>query len=647
MRPLPKRRLRERLSPEVADTIEYPPASQNSSPLFLLPGIVRDERSSSVGRNYTVIRDPGYEGAPIATHEAGESDEEEVKRFASSKVVRRSHPQILSRSTPQSNRSGQSKHANHQPAPSTTSSVDGYDSFENTNNKKKRKIPTAGDNTLNGTHTLADITALGITATAGSPVTDNDQSGPVSPSYYGSSGFVANNQGISGPGRGRFGRSRNGRSPLRALSVSEAANSWVGRGPKIRQPQWAANSSKFTRPWTLMLCCAFISPVPATLADLAAWTGFLILPDLVGCLVGPSIRHLPPIEALSPSTFLLQLIFHIYFPHLHNSQPSTLSYQIVCTCGQGVTSLTHRPPADENTGIISNAIANAGKVFSEPGQENISLLSQHSNTSRPRPASAQFTFTCDSQVPGTQWPGMDPAVHASLPAYGGASRTKHASMGTQTAAANAGANQQGAPVQGNAGAPAAAKKTKSRRRAERDLKMAAAHRRREAREKAYHNPPRPEDMWICEFCEYEQIFGEPPYALIRQYEIKDQKARRQEQERKRLLEKAKAKRRKGKKANSGKPGAKNTDSSQPEPQQQPHRVDGGHTDGTRSQTNSTDEDEEGYHNGESDYDGRSFTHDDPPMTLSDDPDPEYPDDERLACPCASCVAGAGHAGVPA
>ncbi|KAG7148270.1 hypothetical protein HYQ46_002871 [Verticillium longisporum] len=148
MRPLPKRRLRERLSPEVADTIEYPPASQNSSPLFLLPGIVRDERSSSVGRNYTVIRDPGYEGAPIANHEAGESDEEEVKRFASSKVVRRSHPEIL---------------------------IDGYDSFENTNNKKKRKIPTAGDNTLNGTHTLADITALGITATAGSPVTDNDQ----------------------------------------------------------------------------------------------------------------------------------------------------------------------------------------------------------------------------------------------------------------------------------------------------------------------------------------------------------------------------------------------------------------------------------------------------------------------------------------
>ncbi|KAM0333463.1 hypothetical protein ACHAQA_002125 [Verticillium albo-atrum] len=539
MRPLPKRRLRERLSPDVADSIEYPPASQNSSPLFLLPGIVREERSPSVGRNYTVIRDPGYEGSPSATHEAGESDEEELKRFASSKVVRRSHPEILNRSTPQSSRPGQPKHANHQPPASTTSSVDGYDSFENTNNKKKRKIPTAGDNSLGGTHTLADITSLGITATAGSPTTDNDLSGPASPSYYGSAGFVANNQGISGPGRGRFGRSRNGRSPLRALSVSEAANSWVGRGPKIRQPQWAVNPN-------------------------------------------------------------------------------------------------------EHTGIISNAIANAGKLSSDPGQENISLLSQHSGSSKPRPASAQFTFTCDSQVPGTQWPGMDPATQASLPAYAGGNRPKHASMATQTPGGNTttGAPHHSLSTQGNVPAPAQLKKKKSRRRAEKDLKVAAAQRRHEAQEKLYHNPPRSEDMWVCEFCEYERIFGEPPYALIRQYEIKDQKARRQEQERKRLLEKAKAKSRKGKKPSNGKPATKTAESPQAAPQQQvSSRVDGGQTDGTRSQTNSTDEDEEGYRNGDSDFDNRSFSHEDPPMTLSDDPDPEYPDEFRLACPCVACVTG--------
>jgi hypothetical protein len=45
----------------------------------------------------------------------------------------------------------------------------------------------------------------------------------------------------------------------------------------------------------------------------------------------------------------------------------------------------------------------------------------------------------------------------------------------------------------------------------------------------FHNPP--SQPWICGFHEYEDIFGEPPRAMIRQYEIKDRK------ERKRLAEK--------------------------------------------------------------------------------------------------------------
>lgn len=52
---------------------------------------------------------------------------------------------------------------------------------------------------------------------------------------------------------------------------------------------------------------------------------------------------------------------------------------------------------------------------------------------------------------------------------------------------------------------------------------------------------------MCEFCEYESIFGEPPRALIRQYEIKDAKERRRQAEKKRLLEKAKSKGRKARK----------------------------------------------------------------------------------------------------
>lgn len=62
----------------------------------------------------------------------------------------------------------------------------------------------------------------------------------------------------------------------------------------------------------------------------------------------------------------------------------------------------------------------------------------------------------------------------------------------------------------------------------------------------FHNAPNP--AWICEFCEYEAIFGTPPMALIRQYEIKDRKERKRLAEKRRLLEKARMKGRKGKKA---------------------------------------------------------------------------------------------------
>lgn len=59
------------------------------------------------------------------------------------------------------------------------------------------------------------------------------------------------------------------------------------------------------------------------------------------------------------------------------------------------------------TGIISSAIANAERAPAS-GQENVAGLPQHrSMSSKSTPSAAQFTFTCDSQVPGTiPWPGM-------------------------------------------------------------------------------------------------------------------------------------------------------------------------------------------------------------------------------------------------
>ncbi|KAJ5735572.1 uncharacterized protein N7483_000697 [Penicillium malachiteum] len=85
----------------------------------------------------------------------------------------------------------------------------------------------------------------------------------------------------------------------------------------------------------------------------------------------------------------------------------------------------------------------------------------------------------------------------------------------------------------------------------------AAARRRQNNQQYHnaHNPPRAEDNWICEFCEYERIFGTPPTALIRQYEIKDRKQRKLLAEKQRLLEKAKSKGRKAKKATKN--GSKN------------------------------------------------------------------------------------------
>ena len=81
--------------------------------------------------------------------------------------------------------------------------------------------------------------------------------------------------------------------------------------------------------------------------------------------------------------------------------------------------------------------------------------------------------------------------------------------------------------------------------------MAARQRRLQQEYNNYHHKPTKDSMWICEFCEYEDIWGSPPMALIRQYEIKDRAERKRAEEKRRLLEKAKMKNRKGKKGGKG------------------------------------------------------------------------------------------------
>lgn len=88
---------------------------------------------------------------------------------------------------------------------------------------------------------------------------------------------------------------------------------------------------------------------------------------------------------------------------------------------------------------------------------------------------------------------------------------------------------------------------KPRRSASKRHALAAKERRSQQEYNNYQHPPKEEDFWVCQFCDYESIFGRPPEALIRQYETKDEKERQRQAEKRRLLEKAKMKGRKGKK----------------------------------------------------------------------------------------------------
>jgi hypothetical protein len=241
IRPLPKRPLRERLSPDVAQSIKYPPAPKTTTPLFYygynLPesgpnGVVETQHPSERERT-----DDLRTYVSRRNGEEVESDEDE--QAYRSRIYSRPSADQAGRSYRYVQKPN-AKHPNPQPPASTASSVDGYvdgyESFENTNNKKKRKIPTPGDSNLNGVHLSSDMASLGLSG----PEDFVEDVGNGGTAYHGSVSAI---QGISGPGRGRYGRIRNGRSPLRTLS--DTSSNWGNGRTKQRQPQWPP-TSEFT-----------------------------------------------------------------------------------------------------------------------------------------------------------------------------------------------------------------------------------------------------------------------------------------------------------------------------------------------------------------------------------------------------------------
>lgn len=134
---------------------------------------------------------------------------------------------------------------------------------------------------------------------------------------------------------------------------------------------------------------------------------------------------------------------------------------------------------------------------------------------------------------------------------------------------------------------------KNRRRLARELNSQARRRREETTRQNQQHPQKPEDQWMCEFCEYERIFGYPPVALIRQYEIKDRKLKQQEEERRRVWEKAKARSRKGKKSRMPSKNQTNNHVQANEAHQAPP-MGNTHSQDTQSEVFDDEEDDEDY-----------------------------------------------------
>ncbi|OJD23238.1 hypothetical protein ACJ73_05407 [Blastomyces percursus] len=463
IRPLPKRPIRSRLSPEAAESILYPPAPPATQVFYgSYSGngdVVNDAKVYVQQTNY------GHEQSPDGSHTHPYDDGVDSGDEDGPVVVRRSGGYHRSSLSPAGeSRQKYAKHLEDTPTKTTSSAPDGYDAFENTNNKKKRKIPTSG-NPGNHSNLSADLMTMGISSNGGSTASLDDGSG--TGSYYGTGNPASPaGNGISGPGRGRYGRNAgrtvSGRTPLAAHNP----NAWLGGRSGTGRKEAAISLGQ------------------------------------------ESIGEYPN----------------------HSDQ-----------------------------GIISAAIANAAALSSSApqGQDNTSLLDQ---TRKSSPTKTQFTFTCESDSSkGMAWQpqnshsiqqqhraGSQP-LSAMAPGQRGFS-----TQGTQTSPNMASqTNHQGqtqAQHPSQSAGQNATQGKKSRRSPGSIYALAARQRRLQQQYANLHHPPNVDEIWICEFCEYESIFGRPPEALIRQYEIKDRKERRRLAEKRRLLEKAKMKGRKGKKA---------------------------------------------------------------------------------------------------
>jgi len=261
IRPLPKRRLRERLSPEVAESIQYPPDPRTMAPLFPYPyplpssddhqdsgssqareGSPCPEQRQSQANGQANRQTNGEKNSQA--NGASDNGTSEQRSTASKQDMTIPTGPGLTTTLPTRLKSDQGRSYSEFPLPSTTSSADGDAPSENTN-YKKRKIPTAGDSIPTASHTVSDVSASNglINLTAQAAEGQNEASNTTSASYYGCGNLATGVSNVSGSGRGRYARPRNYKNQLRPMF--DSTSNWSGRGGKSRVGQWTSGQGEY------------------------------------------------------------------------------------------------------------------------------------------------------------------------------------------------------------------------------------------------------------------------------------------------------------------------------------------------------------------------------------------------------------------
>lgn len=214
IRPLPKRTLKSRLSLEAAESIEYPPSLPSSSlPNYAQYGeggeylsdskvLVQHGEAYDEHDNYHEHdEDHCHHHHHHHCHHDEDDDDLDSADDASPVALQNS---ASYRSPPRSPHAARHTRYGSQGGRESISGPDGYEAFENTNNKKKRKIPTSGSLSLHHSSLTNELAQLGIKSSKDGSFEDH-----ASQSLPGSSGL-----GVQGAGRGHYARKAAARRPL-------------------------------------------------------------------------------------------------------------------------------------------------------------------------------------------------------------------------------------------------------------------------------------------------------------------------------------------------------------------------------------------------------------------------------------------------